>query len=151
MCKIRHLGRAKGDGSDGNAGTSPFIFLLLCLIGLTTACGTALQSASTPAPAASNPVAQLQILIQSAPASVGVAYNAVSTVSGGSAPYTFRISSGSLPPGLVLNSSTGSITGTPSVAGTYNFVISVSTSPASVYALKPAAGTPSPGQGLHRS
>jgi hypothetical protein len=38
----------------------------------------------------------------------------------------FSIASGSLPPGLVLNSTTGSITGTPSVAGTYKFTLNVS-------------------------
>ena len=54
------------------------------------------------------------------------AYNAVLTVSGGNAPYQFTIKSGSLPPGLTLNSMTGSVTGTPTVAGAYTFQIGVS-------------------------
>jgi len=146
MFKFRHLERANGDWADGTAVTNPSIFLLLlCLIGLTTGCGTALHSASSPANRTADLAGQLRISIQSGPASVGVAYNAVTSVSGGSAPYTFSISSGSLPPGLVLNSSTGSITGTPSIAGTYNFGISASsTSPSSRndYALNPIIHTP---------
>src|SRR5208337_2409742 len=54
-------------------------------------------------------------------AQVGVAYSSALVVSGGVAPYTFSITSGSLPPGLTLNTSTGAITGTPTTAGTYNF------------------------------
>ena len=41
------------------------------------------------------------------------------TVTGGTAPYTFSIGSGSLPPGLTLNTSTGAVTGTPTAAGTF--------------------------------
>jgi hypothetical protein len=37
---------------------------------------------------------------------------------GGTAPYTYSIISGTLPTGLTLNSATGSISGTPTVAGT---------------------------------
>lgn len=36
---------------------------------------------------------------------------------------TFAVVSGTLPPGLVLNSLTGEITGTPLTAGTYNFTV----------------------------
>ncbi len=58
-------------------------------------------------------------------AQVGVAYNSALTASGGVAPYTISIASGSLPPGLTLNSSTGAITGTPTTAGIYNFIAQV--------------------------
>jgi hypothetical protein len=54
---------------------------------------------------------------------VGTAYNQTLSASGGTAPYTFTVSSGALPGGLTLNSATGAITGTPNAAGTFNFSI----------------------------
>jgi hypothetical protein len=54
---------------------------------------------------------------------VGTPYNQIVSASGGTAPYTFAVSSGSLPGGLVLNSASGAITGTPTTAGTFNFSI----------------------------
>jgi len=56
-------------------------------------------------------------------------YNAVLTVSGGSAPYQFALKSGSLPAGMRLNPATGSVAGTPTVAGTYTFEVAVTDSP----------------------
>jgi subtilisin-like proprotein convertase family protein len=53
----------------------------------------------------------------------GVLYDQTVSGAGGTAPYTFNLSSGSLPNGLTLNSTTGQITGTPTVAGTFNFDI----------------------------
>jgi hypothetical protein len=43
--------------------------------------------------------------------------------SGGSYPYTYSVISGSLPPGLGLNASTGAISGTPATAGTFSFTV----------------------------
>ncbi|HET9177359.1 MAG TPA: putative Ig domain-containing protein [Terriglobia bacterium] len=54
------------------------------------------------------------------------AYSATLAASGGTTPYTWSISSGSLPAGLTLNSSTGAITGTPTGTGTSNFTVQVS-------------------------
>ena len=45
------------------------------------------------------------------------------SVTGGMAPYTFTIKSGSLPTGCNLDLITGDITGTPTTAGTFNFTI----------------------------
>ena len=42
---------------------------------------------------------------------------------GGTGPYTYTVSSGALPPGLSLNSSSGAITGTASASGTYTFYL----------------------------
>jgi predicted hotdog family 3-hydroxylacyl-ACP dehydratase len=52
---------------------------------------------------------------------VGVPYSPTIVASGGTAPYTYAVSAGSLPAGLSLNTSTGAITGTPTTANTYNF------------------------------
>lgn len=50
---------------------------------------------------------------------VGQVYSFTPVVSGGAAPYTFTLYSGTLPSGLSLNASTGAVTGTPTTAATY--------------------------------
>lgn len=47
--------------------------------------------------------------------------------SGGSTPYSWRVTSGSLPPGLMLRSD-GSISGIPATAGTYSFSVTATDS-----------------------
>ena len=51
----------------------------------------------------------------------GTAYNQTLSATGGLAPYSWSITSGALPPGLNLSSSTGQISGSPSAAGDYSF------------------------------
>jgi hypothetical protein len=53
----------------------------------------------------------------------GTPYSQTISGVGGVAPYTFTLASGALPSGLMLNTSTGAISGTPSGAGTFNFII----------------------------
>ncbi len=52
---------------------------------------------------------------------VGVPYDAIPAASGGTGPYTWSVSAGSLPAGLSLDAGTGEITGTPTAAGTSTF------------------------------
>ena len=58
-------------------------------------------------------------------ARVGYPYSVDLNASGGVVPYTWSISSGSLPAGLTLDSVFGVIKGVPTTAQTYNFVIQV--------------------------
>ena len=58
------------------------------------------------------------------PGTVGLGYTAALAAQGGVAPYDWSLASGSLPPGLSLGSS-GQISGTPTMAGTANFVATV--------------------------
>ena len=71
---------------------------------------------------------RLQVSANLAPATVGVTYNAVISVSGGSAPYRFF--SQNLPSGLVLNEATGTISGIPTAAGQFQFSVWVGDSTA---------------------
>lgn len=56
-------------------------------------------------------------------ATVGLAYNQTISASGGTAPYTYSVTMGSLPTGLTLNSSTGVLSGTPTAGGTFTFTV----------------------------
>ncbi len=58
-------------------------------------------------------------------ASLNQAYSFPIQVSGGLSPYTYTITSGTVPNGLNLNPSTGLLTGTPTQAGLYSFVVRV--------------------------
>jgi hypothetical protein len=53
---------------------------------------------------------------------IGTAYNQALTASGGTVPYIFSLTSGTLPPGITL-SSAGVLSGTPTSAGTSSVVI----------------------------
>jgi putative Ig domain-containing protein len=66
---------------------------------------------------------RLTISATLSPAVVGVSYDAEFTASGGTAPYQFSVASGQLPSGLVLGGTTGTISGTPSNAGTFSFTL----------------------------
>ncbi len=93
---------------------------------LFNACSGGSMSASSNA----NPVASSGLVISATlpAATVGSAYSAALAVSGGTAPYVFSLASGNLPTGVLLGDNTGTISGTPSIAGSFNFAVSVSDS-----------------------
>lgn len=68
----------------------------------------------------------LQVTTSSLPlATVSSAYSQTFAAAGGALPYTWSISSGALPPGLSFDVNSGVISGTPTTAGTYDFIVTV--------------------------
>ena len=69
------------------------------------------------------------LIISSAPVlpggSVGVVYNYSLSAAGGQAPYRWAVSAGSLPAGLVLDAVSGTLSGTVSAAGSWDFTVQV--------------------------
>jgi sugar lactone lactonase YvrE len=65
-------------------------------------------------------------------ATVGTAYSATLTASGGTSPYTYAISAGALPGGITLTG--GVLAGTPTASGTFSFTVTATDS-------TPAPGT----------
>lgn len=69
----------------------------------------------------------LAIITGSLPSgTVNQTYSATVTATGGTAPYSWSITAGSLPTGLTLNSSTGVISGTPTSSVSSSFTVKVS-------------------------
>jgi hypothetical protein len=62
------------------------------------------------------------------PGTLNVSYSATLVAAGGAPPYTWSITSGSLPVGLTLDGNTGVISGTPTQTGTSNFTVEVTDS-----------------------
>jgi hypothetical protein len=58
----------------------------------------------------------------------GIAYSYQLTATGGTAPYTWKLATGSLPTGLKLSATKGTLTGTPTAAGSWTFSLKVTDS-----------------------
>jgi streptogramin lyase len=56
---------------------------------------------------------------------VGAAYSNTPFESGGTGPFTWTVTAGTNPPGLQFNSASGTLSGTPTAPGTYNFTVKV--------------------------
>ncbi|WP_263625889.1 putative Ig domain-containing protein [Xanthomonas campestris] len=84
----------------------------------------------------------------------GQAYTAtIAPATGGTAPYSYALTAGALPSGVVLDAATGALSGTPTVSGTFNFTLMVTDSTPSPaaqasqsYTLSIAGATLVPGQ-----
>jgi hypothetical protein len=101
------------------------LFAIICNI---SGCGGSSTSTVTKTPPT------LAITTSSLPnGQVGVAYSTSLAATGGAAPYTWSLASGTLPAGLSLNTSTGAITGTPTATASaiaLTFKVTDSGSPA---------------------
>jgi parallel beta-helix repeat protein len=87
-------------------------------VGVSNASGTS-SAAPPPKPA-------VRITTSSLPGgTVSQAYNVTVVASGGTTPYAWTLSAGSLPAGLNLGASSGAIVGTPSQSGTFSFSLDV--------------------------
>ena len=71
---------------------------------------------------------------------VGVAYSQSNVASGGTTPYVYSISAGSVPAGTGLNTSTGLVSGTPTTAGPFSYTILVTDADGAM-ASQPLSGT----------
>ena len=91
------------------------------------AAGTGPASAMS---AAVTPNAGLSLTFGPPPAGeVSIAYSDQLTASGGTGALAWSVSSGSLPPGLTLSSSTGLLSGSPTAAGSYAFTVKITDTP----------------------
>jgi hypothetical protein len=75
-----------------------------------------------------NQSSPLQITTGNLTATVGVAFSQTLTASGGTAPYSFALTSGTLPAGLTFTAATATISGTPTAAGASNLSFTVTDS-----------------------
>lgn len=112
-------------GTPTTAGTYSFT------VKTSDSCGLGVQNSTKTFTLTVNPAGCSALSITTAsPLSGGIvaqAYSANIAASGGQMPYTYRLQSGSLPPGLTL-ASTGSISGAPTTAGTYSFTVNTADS-----------------------
>ncbi|OLF15183.1 hypothetical protein BU204_23260 [Actinophytocola xanthii] len=104
-------------GTPGTAGTYSFTVRVLDASGQAATLAVTTTIAAAPGVTFTPPAGE-----------VAVAYTAQPALTGGTGPFTWSVTSGSLPPGLSFSSSTGAITGTPATAGSFPLTIRVTDS-----------------------
>jgi hypothetical protein len=100
------------------------ILILLTVALMTTSCGAVAQAAGGPTIGNS-----LTVSGDLPAATLDNPYNATVSVVGGRSPYHFSVRTGTLPPGVILDASTGLLAGMPTSTGTFSFEVGVSDSP----------------------
>ncbi len=103
-------------GTATTAGTSSFTVKVTDAVGQSATKAAAIVVAARPSLAFPAPPS----------GQASVAYSDTLTVTGGTGPFTWTVSAGSLPSGLALNASTGVLAGTPAAAGSFGFTVQVS-------------------------
>ena len=107
---------AKISGTPTTRGSSTFSVRVTDTAGRMALSGTLTLTVSVP----------LQIASTALPNAIkGVAYSFQLVGDGGVAPYAWSRSSGALPSGLTLNTTTGVISGTPTVSGTFSYAVKI--------------------------
>ena len=118
-----------GDTSDSYIRHSSGLRITAVALLLTFAVFTASCGFITQGQASQNSAQTLTLSGQFPGGITNQAYNSVLTVSGGNAPYHFAVMAGTLPQGVSLNPTTGSVSGTPVAEGAYVFEVQVSDAP----------------------
>jgi hypothetical protein len=119
--------KAKPTGQVSFPQVLPLVLISAGLLAISACSGV---SAGAPTSDAQTPASSASLTISGTLPSgtVGASYHATLTVSGGTAPYIFSMKSGALPAGVGLTSESGTLSGTPTTAGTFSFVLEVSDS-----------------------
>ena len=113
----------KCNGFDnGKSALWALLSLLAAVISLTSCTGTTSSIAPNNASSLANS-SSLRVTNSTLPSgAVQTAYMAALTATGGTPPYSWSVSDGDLPPSLSLNSTDGTLSGTPTAPGTFSFM-----------------------------
>jgi predicted hotdog family 3-hydroxylacyl-ACP dehydratase len=108
--------------------------------------GSPAQTATQVSSGTIAPATLTLVATASATTQVGQAYSQTNVASGGTTPYTYTVSAGTLPAGTTLNASTGTVSGTPTTAGAFSYSIEAtdSGSPTAQTATQVSSGTIAP-------